>query len=257
MAIAPDGTLAGHRQLRRDGADLGRDGTLRAPLTGHTGSVEAVAISPDGTWLVTGAGTLDGRARIWAANGTPRSTLTEHKFDVDAVATLPRTTRPWPVIAEHAPGRLPGSGHRWGWRVTVAGRSQEVTRARGDRRAGPARPGIMGARFRSSFHPDHARRRRRAQAAPGAELTGRAAPGAAPAIRAPSRFLLGSLTLLTCPPMPCQAVLEPGAPGRTRAGWPTLSVLIPAPRIPRCGGMTGWRNVPRAAHLRAKQGSER
>ena len=132
------------------------------------------------------------------------------------------------------------------------GRSQEVTRARGDRRAGPARPGIMGARFRSSFHPDHARRRRRAQAAPGAELTGRAAPGAAPAIRAPSRFLLGSLTLLTCPPMPCQAVLEPGAPGRTRAGWPTLSVLIPAPRIPRCGGMTGWRNVPRAAHLRAR-----
>jgi hypothetical protein len=197
-------------------------------------------------------------ARIWAANGTPRSTLTEHKFDVDAVARLPRTTRPWPVIAEHAPGRLPGSGHRWGWRVTVAGRSQEVTRARGDRGAGPARPGIMGARFRSSFHPDHARRRRRAQAAPGAELTGRAAPGAAPAIRAPSRFLLGSLSLPTCPPMPCQAVLEPGAPGRTRAGWPTLSVLIPAPVIPRCGGMTGggmFRVQLISARSRVRSGS--
>ncbi|MFI5066240.1 MAG: WD40 repeat domain-containing protein [Streptosporangiales bacterium] len=152
MAIAPDGTWLATASFDGTTRIWAADGTLRATLTGHTGSVEAVAISPDGSWLVTG-GTNDGRARIWAANGTPRSTLTEHKFDVDTAATLPRTTRPWPVIAEHAPGRLPGSGHRWGWRVTVAGRSQEVTRARGDRRAGPARPGIMGARFRSSFHP--------------------------------------------------------------------------------------------------------
>jgi len=49
----------------------------RSILTGHDGSAEAVAIAPDRTWLVTTS--WDGTARIWAANGKPRATLTGHK----------------------------------------------------------------------------------------------------------------------------------------------------------------------------------
>jgi Transposase/WD domain, G-beta repeat len=40
---------------------------------GHTDRVEAMAISPDGTWLATGS--TDETARIWAADGTLRATL--------------------------------------------------------------------------------------------------------------------------------------------------------------------------------------
>ncbi|MFI5080642.1 MAG: hypothetical protein ACHQCE_06200, partial [Streptosporangiales bacterium] len=42
-----------------------RSGRPRSILTGHDGSAEAVAIAPDGTWLVTTS--WDGTARIWAA----------------------------------------------------------------------------------------------------------------------------------------------------------------------------------------------
>ena len=46
-----------------------------------------MAIAPDGAWLVTTS--WDGTARIWAANGKPRATLTGHKEAVEAVAIAP------------------------------------------------------------------------------------------------------------------------------------------------------------------------
>ncbi|MER7701587.1 NB-ARC domain-containing protein [Kitasatospora sp. NPDC097605] len=60
---------------------------LRA-LTGHTGGVNAVAISPDGTWLITGSN--DGTVRIWdRATSTQTATLTGHTGWVHAVAISP------------------------------------------------------------------------------------------------------------------------------------------------------------------------
>ena len=132
VAIAPDGTwlaTAGDDGTARIWA---ADGTPRATLTGHDGWVSAVAIAPDGTWLATagerrdgadlGRGRhpprhphrprrpgarggdrpgrdlaghrrrRDGTARIWAADGTPRATLTGHDGPVHAVAIAPDGT---------------------------------------------------------------------------------------------------------------------------------------------------------------------
>jgi len=50
--------------------------------------VTAVAIAPDGSWLATGGGG-DGTVRTWAADGTPRATLTGHRGWVTAVAIAP------------------------------------------------------------------------------------------------------------------------------------------------------------------------
>jgi hypothetical protein len=52
--------------------------------------VQAVAIAPDGTWLATAS--WDKTARIWAADGTPRATLTGHKSPVTGVAIAPDGT---------------------------------------------------------------------------------------------------------------------------------------------------------------------
>ncbi|WP_063740733.1 NB-ARC domain-containing protein [Streptomyces flavochromogenes] len=61
---------------------------LHRTLTSHTGGVEAVAIAPDGTWLVTTS--LDGTARIWdRATGACIATLTSHTGGVEAVAIAP------------------------------------------------------------------------------------------------------------------------------------------------------------------------
>jgi WD40 repeat protein len=59
-------------------------------FTGHTDTVNAVGISPDGTWLATAS--WDGTARIWAADGTPRVTLAGHNDQVRAVAISPDGT---------------------------------------------------------------------------------------------------------------------------------------------------------------------
>jgi WD40 repeat protein len=48
--------------------------------------VWAVAIAPDGSWLATGS---DRTVRLWAADRTPRATLTGHDGEVWAVAIAP------------------------------------------------------------------------------------------------------------------------------------------------------------------------
>ena len=68
--------------------DQPSDALIRV-LTGHNDPVSAVAIAPDGTWLATASG--DGTVRIWAADGTPRATLTGHGW-VFAVAIAPDGT---------------------------------------------------------------------------------------------------------------------------------------------------------------------
>ncbi|MFD4994684.1 WD40 repeat domain-containing protein, partial [Streptomyces buecherae] len=57
---------------------------------GHTGLVESVAISPDGTWLATTSD--DGTARIWDLAGNCTATLTGHSGFVESVAISPDGT---------------------------------------------------------------------------------------------------------------------------------------------------------------------
>ena len=65
------------------------DPALRRVLTGHTHDVDAIAVAPDGSWLVS-AGGQDGTVRIWdTATGQQRAVLTGDTFDVDAVAVAP------------------------------------------------------------------------------------------------------------------------------------------------------------------------
>ena len=67
------------------------DPALRQVLTGHTGEVTAVAISPDGTWLASAS--WDWSARTWeAATGRERALLTRHTGAVRGVAIAPDST---------------------------------------------------------------------------------------------------------------------------------------------------------------------
>ncbi|MEV7738866.1 NB-ARC domain-containing protein [Streptomyces sp. NPDC088921] len=91
-------------------------------LTGHTGLVSAVAISPDGTWLATGGD--DRTVRIWdAATGQITATLTGHGSGVNAVAISPdgtwlatggddRTVRIWDAATVQITATLNGHAGR-------------------------------------------------------------------------------------------------------------------------------------------------
>ncbi|VFM97021.1 MAG: WD domain-containing protein, G-beta repeat-containing protein [Candidatus Kentron sp. G] len=62
--------------------------TLERRLTGHTGWVQSVAVSPDGKWAASGS--RDNTVRIWALEtGECRAVLTGHTDDVNAVAITP------------------------------------------------------------------------------------------------------------------------------------------------------------------------
>ena len=64
----------------------------RLNLRGHTDGVTAVAISPDGTWLVTGGLGYggDSTVRLWdAVTGAERAVLTSHTYTVTGIAISP------------------------------------------------------------------------------------------------------------------------------------------------------------------------
>jgi WD40 repeat protein len=66
-------------------------GTERHVLTGHTNFVNALAFSPDGSWLATAS--MDRTVRIWhVATGTERHMLTGHAGNVLALAVVPDGT---------------------------------------------------------------------------------------------------------------------------------------------------------------------
>ena len=69
---------------------------LVGTLTGHTDAVNACAVSPDGTWIVSAS--MDRTLKIWdAASGAERATLTGHAGWVSGCAVSPDGT--WIVSA--------------------------------------------------------------------------------------------------------------------------------------------------------------
>jgi WD40 repeat protein len=95
----------------------------RATLKGHTGTVAAVAVAPDGSWLASGS--RDSTVRIWdVATGRVRAVLAGHTSEVAVVVVAPdsswlasgdydRTVRIW----DAATGRV---------RAVLAGHTSEV-----------------------------------------------------------------------------------------------------------------------------------
>ena len=79
----------------------------RGVLRGHSDSVRAVAWSPDGTRLATGA--HDFTARIWTGDGTALRELTGHTGTVGAVAWSPDGTR-LATAADNTPRIWAGDG---------------------------------------------------------------------------------------------------------------------------------------------------
>ncbi|MDQ1265867.1 MAG: hypothetical protein QG635_1019, partial [Bacteroidota bacterium] len=56
-------------------------------LTGHPGKINAVAVSPEGRYIVSGGGWLDNSVRIWdAMTGRLLNVLTRHSYEIISVA---------------------------------------------------------------------------------------------------------------------------------------------------------------------------
>ena len=81
-------TISGsHLTTVADPPDLPHPALTRV-LTGHTSTVQALAVAPDGSWLASAG--YDDTVRIWdPATGTTRHTLTGHTSTVHALAAAP------------------------------------------------------------------------------------------------------------------------------------------------------------------------
>ena len=91
--VQPRRHARGHRELRRDGAGVGRgDRQARHQPLEHQGQVVYAAFSPDGTRVVTAS--WDNTARVWdAATGKPVTGPLEHQGQVYSAAFSPDGTR--------------------------------------------------------------------------------------------------------------------------------------------------------------------
>src|SRR5664280_1595865 len=103
-------------------------GPLQRVLLGHTDQVNAVAVTPNGTRIVSGAGGLmpphdDNTVRVWdLASGRQERTLQGHTDLVNAVAVTPdgsriisgsddETVRVWDLASGHLERTLEGDTH--------------------------------------------------------------------------------------------------------------------------------------------------
>ena len=149
LATASDGTY--HRRAGGPGVDSARGavriwdaatGQARAALTGHGGAVNAVAVAPDGSWLVSAS--QDETVRIWdAATGKERATLTGHSGTVNAVAVAPdgswlatggydQTVRIWDAAAGQPRATPADPYNNWVRAVAVAPDSSWLATGGGD-----------------------------------------------------------------------------------------------------------------------------
>jgi len=64
-----------------------------ARFTGHTGTINSVAFSPDGRRLVSGSGGDDGTVRVWDVEGGTARVLKGHTGEVFAATFSPNGTR--------------------------------------------------------------------------------------------------------------------------------------------------------------------
>ena len=130
VAWAPDGKALGVSDFREVTIWNPADGTQGTRLSGHTGSLVALAYSPDGRTIATGGGDSyngDYTIRIWdASNGrqlqtmTNRSNVTSVTFSPDGRTILAGTTGFEAVLWDVATGKELKRFERNGWMTKTA-----------------------------------------------------------------------------------------------------------------------------------------